>query len=134
LNAVDAAGEGLFVWSVAGFVATEDLGDIPESLDAIDDGGFVEAVGGEEFSGALDVIVDGEEARGGRRGAFCRAGETRFGDAEGAEAVPVPLASGAGDHVIESTEGGVERFYVVGFGGWDAGGEIRLGRGFRLRN
>ena len=70
LNAVDAAGEGLFVRSVAGFVAAEDLGDVPEFLDAIDDGGFVEAVGGEEFSGALDVVVDDEKARGGEAALF----------------------------------------------------------------
>src|SRR6266436_1453355 len=55
--------------------------------------------------------------------AFSRRGETSFGNEEGTETIPVAIACGAGDHVIEGMKDGVYRFHVVGFGSGDAGGE-----------
>jgi len=134
LNAVDAADEGLVAGGVARFVAAEDLGDVAEAFDAVDDGGFKEAVGGEIFAGALDIIVDGEKTDGAGGGVLGGAGEASFGDEERAEAVPVALARRAGDDVVDGGKDGVEGFYVVGLGGRDAGGEILRRRGLRLRS
>lgn len=125
MEAVDAAGERFFGRPAAGGVATEDLGDVAESLNAIDDGGFVKRVGGEKPSAALDVVVDGEETDGFGFGAgtFCGAGEASLGDAERAETVPVARASGTGDYVVDGAHDGVDGVDVGGVSGRDAGGE-----------
>jgi hypothetical protein len=131
LDAVDAAGEELFVGGVARFVAAEDLRDVAEFLDAVDDGGFEEAVSIEVGSGEMNVVVNGEESRGSGSGVFCGAGEAGSGGEEGTEAVPVTRARGAGDYVVEGAEGGVDGFYFVGLGGWHGRGRILRRR--RLR-
>jgi len=105
LDAIDAAGEGLFVRSVAGFVAAEDLRDVTEFLDPVDDGGFEKAMCIEVRSRVLDIVVDGEEARGGGCRVFCGAGEAGSGGEEGAEAVPVALARRARDDVVDRAQG-----------------------------
>ena len=126
LDAVDTAGEGLFVGGGAGGVAAEGLGDVAELLDAVDDGALVEGVRFEVAACAAGVAFDIEKAN--RAAVFlCSRGETGFGDEERAEAVPVAFAGGAGDDVIDGFEDTVERIYVVGPGSWNAGRKILRG-------
>src|SRR6266481_6766617 len=115
LDAVDAAGEGLFVGSGAGCVAAEDLGDAGEFLDAVGDGAFVESVRFEVAARAACVSFDIEKAN--RTAIFPGGGgEPGFGDEEGAEAVPITITGGAGDDVVDGFEDGIEGLYVVGSG------------------
>src|ERR1700687_548917 len=123
LDAVDTAGEGLFVGSGAGGVAAEDLSDVAEFLDLVGDGAFVEGGRFEVAACAAGVAFDIEKAN--RVAVFlCSGGETGFGDEEGAEAVPVAIAGGAGASVVDGFEDTVERIYVVGPGSGHAGRKI----------
>ena len=121
LNTIDAASKRFLGRGVARLITAEDLGDITETLDAIDDGGFEESVLREVCAGAFDVIVDGEETNRGSRGVNARndGSEASFGDEQGAEAVPVTFARRTGDDVVNSVQDGVDRGNVSGFGGRD---------------
>src|SRR6266849_5989169 len=122
LDAVDASGERLFATSVAGFVTAQDVDDIAEFFDAIDDGTLEKGMSLEVAAGTLHVAFHVDEKDGAAL-AFSRGGQSRFGYEEGAEAIPVAIAGGTGDDVIEGTKDGVDGFHVVGFGSRDAGGE-----------
>jgi hypothetical protein len=122
LDGIDAAGEGFFVVGVAGFVAAEDLGHVAEAVDFVDDGVFVESVSFEIGSGAVDVVVDIQQARGVVGVFFGDRGQAGVFREEGAETVPIAIAGGAGNDGVEGGEDRVEGFYV----GWVGGGRLGL--------
>jgi hypothetical protein len=122
LDGVDAAGEGFFVGGVAGFVAAENLGHVAEAVDFVDDSLFEERVGFEIWSGAIDVVVDIQQARGVVGVFFGDRGQAGVFREEGAETVPIAIAGGAGNDGVEGGEDRVEGFYV----GWVGGGRLGL--------
>src|SRR6266850_3772793 len=136
LDAVNAAGEGRFTGGAAGFVAAEDLGDVAKRLDATDDRAFEKTVLREIASGARYISFHGARTNvnipfavpsgGGERGA---------GQKQGTKTIPIALAGGAGDDVVESGEDAVDRFDVVRFGSRNLGRGVlgRLGLSLRLR-
>src|SRR5579872_7275232 len=132
LDGVDAASERLFVGGVAGFVAAENLGHVAEAVDFVDDSLFEERVGFEIWSGAIDVVVDIQQARGVVGVFFGDRGQAGVFREEGAETVPIAIAGGAGNDGVEGGEDGVDGFYVGGVGGGRLGLCLRDGLRGRL--
>src|SRR5580698_7386032 len=98
-----------------GFFVPEDAQDIPSVL-------VVERVGFEIWSGAIDVVVDIQQARGVVGVFFGDRGQAGVFREEGAETVPIAIAGGAGNDGVEGGEDRVEGFYV----GWVGGGRLGL--------
>ena len=118
---------------MARLVGAEDVRDAAELLDAISDAALVEALGGEDLRGALDVAVHVVDVRGRLAARLVRGrDEARAGQEERAHALPVArLAGGAGDHAVERIENRVNRSHVLRVG---RGRLVRLCRhGRRLR-
>lgn len=128
MEAVDAASERRFAGSVARFVTAENLRDVSEGLHAADDGLFEETVLQEIAAAESYVVFDTV-----RMDAYCAVGsfpgggEARVGHEERAETVPIALAGGAGDYVVERGKEAVDRFHVFRFCSGDARERIRSG-------
>src|SRR5215472_135741 len=132
LNAVDPASKRSFAGSASGFVAAEDLGDVSEGLDAIHDGTFIKSMFCEVTAGPPGVILDahGTDANGTIRVLGGRS-EASQRQEQRAEAIPVALASGAGNHAVERHENTVDGLHVLGARSGNA--RRRTGRGLRGR-
>ena len=100
---------------MAGLVTAEDLRDVAEDLHAADDGLFEEAVFEEIVAAEADVVFDAAGANVNCAiGRFFGGGEAGVGHEERAESVPVALACGAGDYVVERGQNAVDGFNIVG--------------------
>jgi len=134
LKAIDAAGEGRFAGSVAGFIAAEDLRDVAEGLHAADDGVFEESVFQEIGPGEADLIFDAIWANANYAvGRFFGRREAGIGHEKRAEAVPITFSRRSGDHVVERGQNAFDGFDVVGLCGgdtckWIGRGLLRSGR------
>src|ERR1051326_609176 len=133
LEAVDAAREGLFAFGVARLVGAPDVGDVVPLLHPVGDRVFKEAFFAEKILASGGVFIRGQDAQCGCALVAAASGNhTSASVVEAAGAVPVALAGGTGDDVIDCGDDVVDRVHITGTRG-RCGRSGRRGTRRRLR-